>query len=1198
MKNISIYIKEKFQKLTSVEKISIFVGLILIIVILSVGVPSLARYKNRNPLDLNTVWNGEVATSYRNGSGTIDDPYIISNGEELAYFSSMLKTTDYKDKYFKLNNNIVLNNGTFGYDTNVKYTLNTTEFYVKEFTNEFYDNASFDGVKIGNINVFEPINGFKGHFDGDGHIIYGLYVHSGKNTALFTNLSGTVENLYLKNSMIYGGQVVGGVSSNTDNAVIKNVMNEGFVIGQKDDTPLVLSTDVQNIELIVGSSYTEYVDVLKSVPVIDGVIEKVTLTGKLEMDNNGTVLVDGNEVMIDSDGKFEVDLGTGISTYITVNFSSSVRTTFKLSNLKYNIVYNQLISGGIVGISNNTSYENVINKAYVYGILNSGGIAGFAKGTTNILQTYNTGSINAIENAGGLISLIKNNTNNVSINKSYNTGVISSSNLGGIISILDNNTGAITIENSIDKSESGYVINTVKKSNVSITNSYRVSGYNTLSGSTTGIFELNTNVTDKETLQDTLLFNEFVDNTDVLENESNVWIYEDDSLPILYIDDLNKPIAILNVNTTSYNDLGYELSPVYYDEQISFSINGIDELRPIKEIYYYVSKSMEALSRSEIESITEWQSYSDIVQITEEGFYVVYAKIVTEGAMGIDNVTYINSECLVLDLSTPNVEIKYDSYLWNEYKEEIDYVYINKGITVSINGVDAYSGVKELSYYISSTILTIDELNNLEGWNEYTEDIVIDNLGSYIIYAKVVDNVDKITYVNTDVITYGGYSLNNIYAGRNLLIDNYNITSKSEVTYNFTYSDTNPYKEGYTHNIISDKLLPIGTKIIITDNITNKKYVYKLFNEEKIIKFSSFKEMGIDSDVYFKENITDGVDDNFTVTLDFSETNIDVDILDLKIHLAIYDSMDVKVRTTLESNIKGINIYVGESNTYISTTYNGTSIAYDSSSETSIPLVLGVNYPSINLSKISDTVIEDKILGIMIKMVDEDGNIVEKKYLKNIKYSVLGTEYGIDNDGIARINLNNGINTFNNNLVITTSLDNGSLPSGNYFFKIYSYASYDGMYSDKISDTVVTIPVTNNTSKVEYSFDVLLDNENRIISKLEESSTIHFDMLQSGIYNPNIRVSLYKKNELTAFDQSYTLVDLKEFVTNSLESVSDKVYYASKYPLIYNGYKTSYNTLDLKLINSKFENTGYKFVFELYSGNTKIGTIQKKIIVR
>ena len=128
----------------------------------------------------------------------------------------------------------------------------------------------------------------------------------------------------------------------------------------------------------------------------------------------------------------------------------------------------------------------------------------------------------------------------------------------------------------------------------------------------------------------------------------------------------------------------------------------------------------------------------------------------------------------------------------------------------------------------------------------------------------------------------------------------------------------------------------------------------------------------------------------------------------------------------------------------------------------------------------------------------------------------------------------------------------------------------------------------------------MLDEESRIISKAETNTTVHFDMLQRGaFYNPNIRISLYiKKDKTTAYNQEYTLVDLKDYVTNELESASDKVYYAAKFPLFYNGYKNSYNKLDLELINSKLENTGYKFVFELYEGNQKIGTIQKKIIAR
>ena len=41
----------------------------------------------------------------------------------------------------------------------------------------------------------------------------------------------------------------------------------------------------------------------------------------------------------------------------------------------------------------------------------------------------------------------------------------------------------------------------------------------------------------------------------------------------------------------------------------------------------------------------------------------------------------------------------------------------------------------------------------------------------------------------------------------------------------------------------------------------------------------------------------------------------------------------------------------------------------------------------------------------------------------------------------------------------------------------------------------------------------------------------------------------------------------------------------TKYPYFYTGYKNSYNTLDLELINSKFENTGYKFrMLRIYTG--------------
>jgi hypothetical protein len=48
------------------------------------------------------------------------------------------------------------------------------------------------GTEIGTINIFNPLEGFKGHFDGGSFRIYGLYVtdEQSDEMALFTNLQG------------------------------------------------------------------------------------------------------------------------------------------------------------------------------------------------------------------------------------------------------------------------------------------------------------------------------------------------------------------------------------------------------------------------------------------------------------------------------------------------------------------------------------------------------------------------------------------------------------------------------------------------------------------------------------------------------------------------------------------------------------------------------------------------------------------------------------------------------------------------------------------------------------------------------------------------------------------------------------------------------------------------------------------------
>ena len=274
--------KSLLRKIPKQNYLILILGLILIC---SIMIPSLARYKNRNTIKDIEVWDGNVATSYRSGSGTLEDPYIISNGNELAYFAQMLKTTDYADTYFELNKDIVLNDGIFSYDEEgIKYKLNNTTFYVKENTNEIYDNVDKTGTKIKSINLFESLNNFKGNLDGNYFRIYGLYISSeNEEVGLFTNLSGNVSNLYVENSMIYGGNITAGIASSATNSNITNVLYNGYVVGTNEE---LTKTETFNVPTI--SNFSNIM-----IPYIKGDIINVTIKGSI---GENKIKINNNEV--------------------------------------------------------------------------------------------------------------------------------------------------------------------------------------------------------------------------------------------------------------------------------------------------------------------------------------------------------------------------------------------------------------------------------------------------------------------------------------------------------------------------------------------------------------------------------------------------------------------------------------------------------------------------------------------------------------------------------------------------------------------------------------------------------------------------------------------------------------------------------------------------------------------------------------
>ena len=1077
--------------LRKMSKTNYIIILLILILLVSTLIPSLARYKNRTSINEVTVWDGSVATKYRKGSGTSDDPYIISNGSEFAYFASMLKTTDYSNTYFELNNDIVLNDGLFSYDLEgIKYKLSNTTFYVKENTNEIYDNIDKTGTKIKSINMIESLENFKGNLNGNSYRIYGLYISGIDNVGLFKELNGNISNLYIENAIIYGGNVTAGIAANATDVSLSNILFEGNVIGNSTTT----TKETVNISL-------NHADTIK-IPYSN--ITNVTVTGNTDT----TIKINDNEVS----GTINLELGSIDELIIDTN---------SLINLTYEVTYKTNITSGLIANGENITLTNVINKANITGDITSSLIGNANNATIN--NSYNKGTATAF------INIVKGTLN---IAKSYSTNTTYAIN-NAIDSTLNINNSFFT--------DTAYVLNNLINTTSNITNSYYTDG--TASNEIINGLQLTnlTNLQNKDFVINNLQFNEY--NGDF--SGDNIWVYEDGELPILAIDDIVNPIANIYLGTYNWNNLGYELNTIKLNSATAFSISEVDPLRPLNEIYYYISDKV--LTLEELENVS-WNNYTNIVEIKDEGKYVIYAKVVS------DKTYYLNTDMIILDFTKADVSINIKDKQYTTLNEQLDYLFINDETNFIIDAQDDLSGIKSVEYYIASEVLTLEQLNNLS-WLEYQDNLKIDTKGKYIIYAKVVDNMDYINYVNTDYIVYDGYDVT---------IDNNNITNNSEVTLNFKYNIDINYQDTFNHKIVTNQPLPNNTKITLIDNVNDKVYTYKVEQEQTTYSFTLFKEVG-SIDKLYQENNSGNINEDYTVIIKFNNTTA---YQNFQVSLELFNN-DTSYISTLKQNIKPFNIYTNnDSYPYINTDFSG-SINLNSNTVTDININAGL----INNQLIKDTTYNDKLLGIAIKLVDSNNNVVSKEYLNNIKFKLDDNIYSPNDDGIVRINLNTNQNVSKTLKIETT--DASVKLSGNYYFKIASYYAYDGVFTNNYSNEI-TIPLSSNIEDTNtYNFDVLLNS-----SLSKNDTTLDLNIL-TDLENPTVYVSLYKKTEFTAYNQDYVLIDLNNYATN-IEKVGDKIY------------KLNSNTLNIK----NFTSGGYEFAFELYDNNIKVATIYKKFIVR
>lgn len=200
------------------------------------------------------------ATKFSGGTGTQADPYIIKTAQDLASLTyqtsnSIWSRTDFEGVYFQQTADIVLNDDV-----------------VKSAQVDAYGRANFSAPALNTLKDWIPIGiygagtaflsespyWFKGHYDGGGYSVSGIYCYRGdlKNTleagngydnylGLFGAVKGgSIKHLTVKDCLLrvcnvkaksYAWRYIGAIAGKAEDEVISNCHVENTVICFEDD---------------------------------------------------------------------------------------------------------------------------------------------------------------------------------------------------------------------------------------------------------------------------------------------------------------------------------------------------------------------------------------------------------------------------------------------------------------------------------------------------------------------------------------------------------------------------------------------------------------------------------------------------------------------------------------------------------------------------------------------------------------------------------------------------------------------------------------------------------------------------------------------------------------------------------------------------------------------------------------------------
>lgn len=540
-----------------------------------------------------------------------------------------------------------------------------------------------------------------------------------------------------------------------------------------------------------------------------------------------------------------------------------------------------------------------------------------------------------------------------------------------------------------------------------------------------------------------------------------------------------------------------------------------------------------------------------------------------------------------------------------------------------ISGTNTYlrentSGVPSLVFYLYHSKNLSSSCNMGSVTISLLVSTPIDDLNNDVERVNVVVNLSRALFTNKEEYeaTIAPSKHYEMFATTDV-----NITDKGSFSAYYSLywpNSSNPYKNGDHRSLVSNYLFPVNTKItmidlasrdvpeyyyyvVTSDNFNERKNEYDSLGEVSY-DFGSFVNMGSVSDdnVYsdssnnliYYDSSKGSAHEEFIFLVDFGDASIESDVLDRSLLVELRSSDNRTIVNVMGASQSSMfySVYAGKGAT-IDVEAGLSEVNVYPGSRVNLSVKTNFTEQFINSEKIVDTSFDSMKLGVMLSFIDSDGNIVTGASLMGFSFVYRGNVYYPRLDGTTRINLASRVANVSSSIGINTT---GSLAPGEYKLVISSFGSYDGIYYGlKESNTeVISFRVLNTL----YGLDIDMRDEMMVIDKdtgntlLGNNKLVYLVNYDSLLDNPSIRVSLFRRDYDSVYANSYSKVDLLDYVSNSYVKSGDM-----EYILLNNPGSSTNIFMDLR---DNLVTGTYRLVFGIYDGDKRIGEVYRYLFIK